>query len=132
MRARRTAAVLVSVLFCPTAFALLWVTVLYTPAEIRTVMFGYPLLTAAYFLIAGGLFRKKLELRRLTLWLWMALPGYFLCWVVLAVWLPDLLQNGMLLILFLSLTCIQIPVWLGVLLVEGTVRLLRRTKIKSP
>ncbi len=132
MSAKRTAAVLGSVLFCPALFLLLWAAVLYTPAEQSAVILGYPLLTAAYFLIASRIFQKKLGLRRLTLWLWMALPGYFLCWIFLLLWLPVLLQNGIILLLFLASVSVQIAVWLAVLLAEGVLWLLARKKTNSP
>lgn len=114
MRTGRTAAVLISVLFCPAVFFLLWWAAPTAPAQSPVLLFGYPLLTAAYFLAASGIFRKKLGLRPVALWLWMLLPGYFLCWALLLLWQPQLMQNGFILFPMFFLACTQLPVWLVV------------------
>lgn len=125
MRLNRAAAVLASVLFCPAVFLLLWMSSEVALPDGPVWILGYPLVIALYFLIAGGIFQKKLGLRRITLWLWMALLGYALCWVFLLLWQPDLLQTEATLGAVLLLTFLQFPVWLVVWLglwVAGLIR----------
>lgn len=114
MKLKCTAAMLVSVLFCPAAFLLLWLAAPDASVQSLILVVGYPLLAALYFLIAGGIFRKKLGLRRITLWLWMLLPGYLLCCALLLLWQPELLQSGDILISLFQLLLLQTPVWLVV------------------
>ncbi|MCI9243410.1 MAG: hypothetical protein HFF43_08505 [Lawsonibacter sp.] len=127
---KRAAAVLGSVLFCPAVFLLLWTARIDGGAFL--LLFGYPLVTAAYFIAAGGVFQKKLGLRRGALCLWMALMGYALCWVFLLFWQPDLLQDwGIVFSVFLLLGAVQVPVWLAVWLGLWVVSLVRSPEARD-
>lgn len=131
MRLNRGAAVLVSVLLCPAVFLLLWQVSSAAMPDGPVWILSYPLLIALYFLLAGGIFQKKLGLRRITLWLWMLVPGYLLCWVFLLLWQPDLLQSTATLGAVLLLTFLQFPVWLVVWLGLWTANLIRSPEARG-
>lgn len=131
MTLKRAAAVLVSVLFCPAVFHLLWMTSAATLPDGPVWILGYPLVIALYFLVAGGIFQKKLGLRRIVLWLCMLIPGYLLCWVLLLLWHPDLLEDAAVLAPIFLLTVLQFPVWLVVWLGLWTANLFRSPEARS-
>lgn len=113
MNWRRTLAILVSIAFCPAVFLALWAAVLYTPLDQRGAIVGFPLMMVGYFLLAGGLFRRRLGLNRGLLCLYMLLIGYPLSWAALLLCFPVLLQNLFILILLLLVSAVMIPLWLA-------------------
>ena len=106
---KKTAAVLGSILFYVGVFLVLFFASIGT--EIRWFLFGVPLLTAAYFIIAGNIFFHRLNLRRSHLWLSMNLAGGLCGWIILLACFPNLLMNGFLLVLMVPLAGIFAVVW---------------------
>ncbi|MGL5513144.1 MAG: hypothetical protein ACRDBM_07970, partial [Sporomusa sp.] len=56
---------------------------------------GVPVAMAAYFVIISSIFSNRTGLKRWVFWLWMNIPGYILCWIVLFIRTPEMLFNPM-------------------------------------
>lgn len=118
---KKTAAILVSVLLYIGAFLLMLR--LSMGDQIRWFLFGFPVMTAMYFIIAGNLFAHHLHLNRWVLWLSMNLMGGLCSVIILLACFPTLLMNGMILFLIGPLVGVFAVVWavvgLGFLCVKG-------------
>lgn len=118
---KKAAAILVSVLLYIGAFLLMFR--LSMGDQIRWFLFGFPVMTAMYFVIAGNLFARYLHLNRWFLWLSMNLIGGLCSVIILLICLPTLLMNGMILFLIGPLVGVFAVVWavvgLGFLCVKG-------------
>lgn len=118
---KKAAAILVSVFLYIGAFLLMFR--LSMGDQIRWFLFGFPMMTAMYFVIAGNLFARYLHLNRWFLWLSMNLIGGLCSVIILLICLPTLLMNGMILFLIGPLVGVFAVVWavvgLGFLCVKG-------------
>lgn len=118
---KKAVAVLVSVLLYIVAFLLMFRVSM--GDRIRWFLFGFPVITAIYFVIAGNLFARRLHLNRWFLWLSMNFAGGLCSLVLLLVWFPTLLFNGIILVLIGPLIGVFAVVWavvgLGFLCVKG-------------
>ena len=118
---KKAAAILVSVLLYIGAFLLMFR--LFMGDQIRWFLFGFPVMTAMYFVIAGNLFARQLHLNRWFLWLSMNLIGGLCSVIILLICFPTLLMNGMILFLIGPLVGVFAVVWavvgLGFLCVKG-------------
>lgn len=118
---KKAAAILVSVFLYIGAFLLMFC--LSMGDQIRWFLFGFPVMTAMYFVIAGNLFARYLHLNRWSLWLSMNLIGGLCSVIILLVCFPTLLMNGMILFLIGPLVGVFAVVWavvgLGFLCVKG-------------
>jgi len=123
---KKALAVIGSILFCPLVFLAFFEVNLRFAFGMAPLYLGYPLVVAAYFLIAGRAFRS-LGIGRWPLWLLMNLVGYPLCWVALTVRVPGIWFNLGILLLFLPVTAAMALVWA----VIGLLLLLARL-IKTP
>ena len=106
---KKTAAILGSVLFYIGAFLLIFR--LCMGEHIYWWLLGFPIVVAVYFIIAGNLFLKNLQLKRWSLWLSMNVIGGLCSWIVLLAWVPTLLMNGMFLFLIMPLIGVFTVVW---------------------
>lgn len=79
--------------------------------QIRWFLFGFPVMTAIYFVVAGHLFARCLGLNRWALWLSMNVIGGLCSLILLLVWFPVLLMNGVILILLGPLVVVFAVVW---------------------
>ena len=102
--------VLLSVLYCPLVFRGLFQLGMGLPYGGALLNLGYPALAAAYFLLAG-MALKRAGIGRWSLWLWMNLLGYPLCWVSLILWRPGCWLNMGLLVVMLPVTLLLAAVW---------------------
>ncbi len=75
------------------------------------LFFGFPIITAVYFLIAGTVFHRRLGLKPLILWLFMNVIGYPLCWIVLTILEPTMWFNLGMLSLIIPVTLTLLAVW---------------------
>lgn len=118
---KKAAAILVSILLYIGAFLLMFR--LFMGDQIRWFLFGFPMLTAMYFVIAGNLFAHRLHLNRWSFWLSINLIGGLCSVIILLVSFPALLMNGMILFLIGPLVGVFAVVWavvgLGFLCVKG-------------
>ena len=118
---KKAAAILVSVFLYIGAFLLMFR--LSMGDQIRWFLFGFPVMTAMYFVIAGNLFARYLHLNRWFLWLSMNLIGGLCSVIILLICFPTLLMNGMILFLIGPLVGVFAVVWavvgLGFLCVKG-------------
>lgn len=118
---KKAAAILVSVLLYIGTFLLMFR--ISVGDQIRWFLFGFPVVTAMYFVIAGNLFARYLHLNRWYLWLSMNLIGGLCSIIILLVWFPTLLTNGVILFLIGPLVGVFAVVWvvvgLGFLYVKG-------------
>ena len=118
---KKVAAIFVSVLLYIGAFLLMFR--LSMGDQIRWFLFGFPVMTAMYFVIAGNLFARYLHLNRWSLWLSMNLIGGLCSVIILLICFPTLLMNGMILFLIGPLVGVFAVVWavvgLGFLCVKG-------------
>lgn len=118
---KKAAAILVSVLLYIGAFLLMFR--VFMGDQILWFVLGFPVVTAIYFIIAGNLFAHYLRLNRWFLWLSMNFIGGLCSWIILLIWLPILLMNGMILFLMGPLVGVFAVVWaavgLGFLCVKG-------------
>ncbi|OUO34981.1 hypothetical protein [Flavonifractor sp. An306] len=106
---KKTAAVLVSVLLYIVVFLLLFRVSM--GDRIRWFLFGFPVITAGYFVIAGNLFARRLQLNRWFLWLSMNFIGGPCSLVLLLAWFPTLLGNGIILFLIGPQIAVFAVVW---------------------
>lgn len=118
---KKAAAILVSVLLYIGVFLLMFR--VFMGDQIRWFLFGFPVMTAMYFVIAGNLFARYLHLNRWSLWLSMNLIGGLCSVIILLVCFPTLLMSGMILFLIGPLVGVFAVVWavvgLGFLCVKG-------------
>ena len=108
---KKAAAILVSVFLYIGAFLLMFR--LSMGDQIRWFLFGFPVMTAMYFVIAGNLFARYLHLNRWSLWLSMNLIGGLCSVIILLICFPTLLMNGMILFLIGPLVGVFVVVWTG-------------------
>lgn len=109
---KKTAAIFVSVLFYIIVFMLM--ALFSFGRNLYGFFFGLPLLAAAYFVIAGNIFSRRLNLNRWILWFCMNFVGGLLSWIILLVRFPILLFNGFIIFLFLPVTGVFAAVWICV------------------
>lgn len=109
---KKAAAILVSVLLYIGGFLLMFR--IFMGEQIRWFLFGFPVMIAVYFVIAGHLFARYLRLNRWALWLSMNIAGGLCSLIILLAWLPTLLMNGVVLILIGPLVVISAVVWAAV------------------
>ena len=118
---KKAAAVLASVLLYIGTFLLMFR--VFMGDQIRWFLFGFPVMTAMYFVVAGNIFVRCLHLNRWCLWLSMNLIGGLCSLIILLAWFPTLLTNGMILFLIGPLAGVFAVVWavvgLGFLCVKG-------------
>ena len=118
---KKAAALLVSVFLYIGGFLLMFYVSM--GDHMRWFLVGFPVMTAMYFVIVGNLFAHYLHLNRWLLWLSMNLIGALCSLILLLVWYPTLLENGMILILMGPLAVVFAVVWavvgLGFLCVKG-------------
>ncbi len=95
-----------SIFFYIAAFLALWELLFRGLVSNTFIFWSFPLVTGAYFLLAGELFCKRLSMRRLSLWLWMNGIGYPLCWVLLLLRIPFLLYAFVIFVFLLPMTVI--------------------------
>lgn len=106
---KKAAAVLVSVLLYIGTFLLMFR--VFMGDQIRWFLFGFPVMTAMYFVVAGNIFARCLHLNRWCLWLSMNLIGGLCSLIILLAWFPTLLTNGMILFLIGPLAGVFAVVW---------------------
>ena len=118
---KKAAAVLASVLLYIGTFLLMFR--VFMGDQIRWFLFGFPVMTAMYFVVAGNIFARCLHLNRWCLWLSMNLIGGLCSLIILLAWFPTLLTNGMILFLIGPLAGVFAVVWavvgLGFLCMKG-------------
>lgn len=109
---KKTAALILSALFYIGAFMLAFL----SSTERGILYFSYflPLLAAAYFVLAGNIFARRLGLNRWLLWLVMNVAGGMCSWILLIVCFPRLLFNGGILFYILPVTAAFAVVWAAV------------------
>ena len=106
---KRAAALILSALFYIAAFML---TFLYAKEhDIRYFSHLLPLLVAAYFVIAGNIFARRLGLNRWLLWLIMNVGGGMCSWILLIVCFPMILFNAGIILIILPVTAVFAVVW---------------------
>ena len=106
---KKAAAVLVSVLLYIGTFLLMFR--VFMGDQIRWFLFGFPVMTAMYFVVAGNIFARCLHLNRWCLWLSMNLIGGLCSLIILLAWFPTFLTNGMILFLIGPLAGVFAVVW---------------------
>ena len=106
---KKAAAVLVSVLLYIGTFLLMFR--VFMGDQIRWFLFGFPVMTAMYFVVAGNIFARCLHLNRWCLWLSMNLIGGLCSLIILLAWFPTLLTNGMILFLIGPLAGVFAVAW---------------------
>ena len=102
-------ALLVSVIFDAGMFMLLFPFSI--GRDIRLFIWGFPLISAVYFVIVGNVFFRRLELKRWQLWLCMNVIGGLGGWLILLAHFPSILFNGAALFLFGMASAISVLVW---------------------
>ena len=106
---KKAAALILSALFYIGAFML---TFLYAKGhDIRYFSHLLPLLVAAYFVIAGNIFARRLGLNRWLLWLIMNVAGGMCSWILLIVCFPMILFNAGIILIILPVTAVFAVVW---------------------
>lgn len=94
--------------------------------DMRWFLYGFPVAAAIYFVLAGNVFSRRLQLNRWYLWLGMNVLGGLAGWAMLAAWFPVLLSNGFILVLLIPLTMVLAVVWAVVGIGFLCVKLIRR------
>ena len=94
--------------------------------DMRWFLYGVPAAAAAYFVLAGNLFSRRLQLNRWYLWLGMNLLGGLAGWGLLMACFPVLLSNGFILVFLVPLTMVLAVVWAVVGVGFLCVKLFRR------
>ena len=102
-------ALLVSAIFDAGMFMLLFLFSI--GRDIRWFIWGFPLISAVYFVIIGNVFFRRLELKRWQLWLCMNVIGGLGGWLILLAHFPSILFNGAALFLFGMASAISVLVW---------------------
>lgn len=92
----------------------------------RWFLYGFPVAAAVYFVLAGNVFSRRLQLNRWYLWLGMNVLGGLAGWAMLAALFPVLLSNGFILVLLIPLTMVLAVVWAVVGIGFLCVKLFRR------
>lgn len=109
---KKASAILISVLFYISAFML--IIFFAFGRNLSWFFFGLPAMAAVYFVIAGNIFSRRLNLDRWILWVCMNFIGGLLSWIILLVCFPILLFNGFIIFLFLPVTGVFAAVWICV------------------
>ena len=107
---KKIIAVFVSVLFYIFAFILMFLFSI--GRDIRLFIFGFPLIVATYFVIAGNIFFKCINLNRLHLWLSINFIGGLCSFILLLLRFTSLLFNGFVLLIIGFLIVAFAVVWL--------------------
>lgn len=104
--------------------------VLFYRNDRKLFFYGFALLVAAYFIVMGAVFSKKLGLNRWILLGFMNVAGYPFCWVVFYYMNPSRFGFVELPFYLIAMSLLLIMVWSAVLLGYAGVFLLRRLQQK--
>lgn len=106
---KKVAAILISVLFYIGVFLLTFRFSM--GGHTQWFLYGFPLMIAGYFVIAGYFFSSRLHLNRWYLWLSMNFIGGLFSWIILIIRLPILLMSGFVLFLMGPVIGVLAAVW---------------------